>query len=382
MSKRDYYEVLGVSKSASDVEIKKAYRQMAIKYHPDKNPGDKASEEKFKEAAEAYEVLSTADKRRKYDQFGHANFRGSEGFGGGGGMSMEDIFENFGDVFGGAHPFESFFGARPGGSRNVSRGSNLRIKLKLTLQEIAQGIEKNLKVNKFILCSSCLGTGAKNRQSYSTCSTCRGAGYVTRVTSTFIGQMQTTTTCPACNGKGKSIAEKCLHCKGEGRVRGDENIKVNIPAGISDGMQLSVSGKGNAAENGGVNGDLLILIEEIGHEQLQRDGNNIIYDLYLNFVDAALGTTVEVPTLNGKARITIEPGTQAGKILRMKGKGLPAVQSYHIGDQLIHINIWTPKALTKDEKNILEKLKNSPNFHPDPSKEEKSFFQRMKEYFE
>ena len=386
MSKRDYYDVLGVSRGADAEEIKKAYRKMAIKYHPDKNPGDKQAEENFKEAAEAYEVLSNAEKKARYDQFGHAaNAHSAAGGGfGGGSMNMEDIFSQFGDIFGGGSPFDGFFGGgrQGGGGRRVQRGSNLRIKVRLTLEEIANGTEKKIKVNKQVACKTCDGTGAKDRSSIQTCKTCGGAGAVRRVTNTILGQMQTTSTCPTCNGEGTVITAKCNVCHGEGVVRDEELISINIPAGVSEGMQLSMSGKGNAAPRGGVPGDLIILIEEIPHETLKRDGNNIIYDLHISFVDAAIGTSVEVPTIDGKAKIRIDPGTQGGKILRLKSKGVPEVNSYHRGDQLIHINIWTPKALSREERELLEKLQSSPNFKPSPGKNEKSFFEKMKEYFE
>jgi molecular chaperone DnaJ len=388
MAKRDYYDVLGVSRGASEDDIKKAYRKMAIKYHPDKNPGDKTAEENFKEAAEAYEVLSKPDKRQRYDQFGHAANAGSASGGGygGGGMNMDDIFSQFGDIFGGGgSPFESFFGGGGGrqqGGRRVARGSNLRIKVRLTLEEIANGVEKKIKVNKQVPCTTCDGSGAKDKNSVSTCKTCGGSGAVRRVTNTILGQMQTTSTCPTCNGEGETITNKCNHCHGDGVIRGEETITINIPAGVAEGMQLSMGGKGNAAPRGGVPGDLIILIEEIPHETLKRDGNNVIYDMHINFVDAALGTSVEVPTIDGKAKIKIDPGTQSGKILRLKGKGVPEVNSYHRGDQLVHINIWTPKALSREERDLLEKLQNSPNFKPNPGKNEKSFFERMKEYFE
>lgn len=387
MSKRDYYDILGVSKSATADEIKKAYRKLAIKYHPDKNPDDKVAEENFKEAAEAYEVLSNAEKRQRYDQFGHAGAQGGFGGGGygGGGMNMEDIFSQFGDIFGGGSPFDSFFGGGGGGrgsSRRVQRGSNLRIKVKLTLEEIAHGVEKKIKVNKQVVCNTCDGSGAKDKNSVQTCKTCGGTGSVRRVTNTILGQMQTTSTCPTCNGDGTTITSKCTACHGDGVVRGEETISINIPAGVSEGMQLSMSGKGNAAPRGGVPGDLIILIEEIPHESLKREGINVIYDLHVSFVDAALGTSVEIPTIDGKARIKLEPGTQGGKILRLKGKGIPEVNSYHKGDQLVQINIWTPKNINNEERELLEKLRSSENFKPNPGKNEKSFFDRMKEYFE
>jgi len=388
MAKRDYYDVLGVAKGADADEIKKAYRKMAIKYHPDKNEGDKAAEDKFKEAAEAYEVLSNPEKRQRYDQFGHAaNAQSANGGGyGGGGMNMEDIFSQFGDIFGGGgSPFDSFFGGgRQGGGagRRATRGSNLRIKVRLTLEEIANGSEKKIKVNKQIPCKTCDGTGAKDQGSFQTCKTCGGQGAVRRVTNTILGQMQTTSTCPTCNGEGSIITSKCTVCHGDGVVRGEETISINIPAGVSEGMQLSMSGKGNAAPRGGMPGDLIILVEEIPHETLKRDGNNVIFDLHISFVDAALGTSVEVPTIDGKVKIKIDPGTQGGKILRLKSKGVPEVNSYHRGDQLVHVNIWTPKAVSREEREILEKLQGSPNFKPSPGKNDKSFFERMKEYFE
>ncbi len=380
MSKRDYYEVLGVSKSASEVEIKKAYRQLALKYHPDKNPDDKAAEDKFKEAAEAYEILSNSEKKARYDRYGH-QASGGGGGGYGGNMNMDDIFSNFGDVFGGAHPFESFFGG--GGRRkHVNRGNNLRVKVKMTLEEIATGVEKKLKVNKFIGCVPCNATGAEKGSSFSQCPTCKGAGQVRRVTNTILGQMQTTATCPSCNGEGQTITAKCKSCHGSGVTRGEEVITVNIPAGVGEGMQLTLSGKGNMGERSGVPGDLLIAIEEIPHEYLQREGNNLLYELYINFSDAALGSSVEIPTVEGKAKIKIEPGTQGGKVLRLKGKGLPEVNSYTKGDLLVNINVWTPQTLSSEEKAILEKLRDSDNFIPSPGKKDKGFFERMREYFE
>jgi molecular chaperone DnaJ len=387
MAKRDYYDILGVSRNADADEIKKAYRKLAIKFHPDKNPGDKAAEDKFKEAAEAYEVLSSPEKKQRYDQFGHAgNAAGAGGGGyGGGSMNMEDIFSQFGDIFGGGggSPFESFFGGgSTRGGRRVQKGSNLRIKVRLTLEEISNGVEKTIKVQKQVACKTCNGSGAKDKGSFSTCSTCGGQGSVRRVQNTILGQMQTTSTCPSCHGEGQTITSKCTSCHGEGVERGEETISIQIPAGVTEGMQLSMGGKGNAAPRGGINGDLLILIEEAEHESLKRDGVNIIYDLYISFIDAALGTSVEVPTIDGKARIKIDPGTQGGKVLRLKGKGIKDINSYHKGDQLVHINTWTPKTLTKEERSILEKLNQSENFKPNPGKNDKGFFERMKEYFE
>ena len=385
MAKRDYYEILGVSKNADEQELKKAYRKMAIKYHPDKNPGDKAAEEHFKEAAEAYEVLNDPDKRARYDRFGHQGMGGAGsqagGFGGGG-MSMEDIFSQFGDIFGGGgfSGFGGFGGQQQG--RTVHKGTNLRIKVKLTLEEIAQGVEKNIKVSKFVPCKACSGQGAEKGSSFNTCTTCKGAGKVARVTNTILGQMQTVSTCPACNGEGKTIANKCKTCHGDGIVRDEEVITIQIPAGVGEGMQLNVAGKGNAAPRGGIPGDLLVTIEEIEHPELKRDGNNLYYDCYINFADAALGTSIEIPTLEGKAKFKVEPGTQSGKVYRLRGKGLPEVQGYQRGDLLVDVNVWTPQTLSADEKETLEKLQKSPNFAPNPGKKEKSFFDRMKEYFQ
>ena len=386
MAKRDYYEVLGVSRDADDSAIKKAYRKLALKYHPDKNPGDKAAEDKFKEAAEAYEILSDSDKRSRYDRFGHAGVDGNaRGFSGSGGMTMEDIFQQFGDIFGdmGGSPFDSFFGGAGGGRARSrgQRGSNLRIKVSLTLEEIANGVTKKIKVKKQKICDVCGGSGAKDSKSVATCSTCRGSGYVRQVKSTFLGQMQTTTTCPTCNGTGQTVTAKCPKCKGDGRMYGEELLEINIPAGVEEGMQLSMRGNGNAGLNGGPSGDLLINIEEKPHEFLKRDGVNLVFDLYLNFADAAMGTSVEVPTIDGKVRIKIPAGTQSGKIFRLQGKGLPSVQSYGKGDQLIHVNVWTPKKLNAEEKALLEKLKEMPNFKPQPGKSDKGFFDRMKDYF-
>lgn len=382
MSKRDYYEVLGVAKSASDDEIKKAYRKLAIKYHPDKNPDDKKAEEMFKEAAEAYEILSNPEKRQRYNQFGHAGVGSSAASGGGGyggGMNMEDIFSQFGDIFGGH--FGGFGGGGRSGGRRVMRGSNLRVKVKLNLQEVAKGVEKKLKVNKFVSCGTCSGSGAKNGQ-YETCKSCQGTGVQTKVQQTFLGAMQTQTTCSTCNGEGKIVKDKCNTCHGDGIVRAEEVISINIPPGVAEGMQLSVSGKGNAAPRGGINGDLLVVIEEEEHLELKRDGSNLFYDSYVNFADAALGTSVEIPTVDGKVKIKIDPGTQSGKVLRLKGKGLPDINSYGNGDLLVNINVWTPQNLTAEEKKMLENLRASKNFTPNPNRKEKGFFDRMKEYFE
>jgi len=384
MAKRDYYEILGVAKNAEDSVIKKAYRKVAMKHHPDRNPDNAEAEQKFKEAAEAYEVLSDADKRARYDRFGHAGVDGQQGFGGGGGMTMDDIFSQFGDIFGGGgSPFESFFGGSGGGRRRATgaRGKNLRINVKLSLDDIANGVTKKIKVKKQVGCTKCGGSGAKDSGSVSTCGTCKGSGYVRRVSSTFLGQMQTTVACPTCSGTGQEIKAVCTDCKGKGTEAGSETISINIPAGVHDGMQLSMRGKGNDGARGGEAGDLLINITEEEHEHFARDGNNVIYELYINFADAALGTSVEVPTIGGKVRVKIPAGTQGGKIFRLKGKGLPEIQSNYRGDQLIHVNIWTPKKLSKADKDLLEKMRSSKNFQPTPGKNDKGFFERMREYF-
>ncbi len=382
MSKRDYYEILGLAKNASDDEIKKAYRKLAIKFHPDKNPDDKKAEEKFKEAAEAYEVLSNAEKRQRYNQFGHAGVGGaaSGGFGGGG-MNMDDIFSQFGDIFGGAFGGGGSFGGSRGGGRRVTRGTNLRVKVKLHLNDIANGVETKINVNKHVSCKTCSGSGAKNGQ-YDTCRACNGTGAITRVQQTILGAMQTQTTCNACSGEGRIIKDKCNTCHGDGIVREEEVISINIPAGVAEGMQLSMSGKGNAAPRGGINGDLLIVIEEEEHPHLKREGNHLIYYLNISFPDAALGSSVEIPTIDAKAKIKIEPGTQSGKVLRLKGKGLPDVNSYGRGDLLVEISIYTPTHLNAEEKKTLEQFREAKNFEPNPSKKEKGFFDRMKEYFD
>lgn len=382
MSKRDYYEILGVARNAAADDIKRAYRKVAMQYHPDRNPGDKAAEENFKEAAEAYEVLSDTDKRAQYDRFGHAGVNGNgRGFGSGS-VNMDDIFSQFGDIFG-EEVFGNFFGgsrARGQRSRGV-RGSNLRVKIKLTYEEIAKGVNKQIKVKKYVSCATCSGSGAKDKSSIQTCATCGGSGQVRKVTNTFLGQMQTVTTCPQCNGEGSTITAKCTSCKGEGRVYGEETVSLDIPAGVQEGMQLSVGGRGNAGERGGATGDLIVLIEEEQHKELHRDGLNVAYELHLSFTDAAFGTQVEVPTIDGRAKIKVPAGTQSGKIFRLKAKGFPAVNSYEKGDQLIHVNVWTPQNLTHEEKEMLEKLGHSPNFQPRPEKSDKSFFDKIREMF-
>lgn len=382
--KRDFYEILGVSKTASQEEIKKAYRKVAMQFHPDRNPGDKAAEDKFKEAAEAYEVLNDADKKAQYDRFGHNAFSGGRGGGfNGGGMNMDDIFSQFGDIFG-EDAFGSFFGGgrkSAGSHGRGSRGSNLRVKLKMNFEEIAKGANKTIKVKKHVKCGVCHGSGAKDKNSVQTCGTCHGSGQVRRVQNTFLGQMQTVTTCPGCNGEGTTITSKCNNCKGEGRVYGEETVTIDIPAGVQEGMQLSINGKGNAGERGGTAGDLIVLIEEESHPHLQRDGLNVAFELYISFPDAVFGTQIEVPTIDGRAKIKIPPGTQSGKIFRLKGKGFPHVNSYERGDQLIHVNIWTPQHVTPEEKTMLEKMNRSSNFEPKPEKNEKSFFDKVREMF-
>jgi molecular chaperone DnaJ len=380
--KRDYYEVLGVERNADADTIKKAYRKAAIKYHPDKNPGDKEAEEKFKEAAEAYDVLSNDDKRARYDRFGHAGMGGAAGggFGGqggfSGGFSMDDIFEQFGDIFGGA-----FGGGRRGRSRSVNRGSDIRITVKLTLQEIAEGVTKKRKINKTVKCDKCGGSGAKDASSIVTCPECNGSGYVITVQNSFFGRMQTQSICPTCGGSGRTIKDKCSKCGGEGTERGQEVVEVRIPAGVGDGMAVTVRGKGNAARRGGENGDLLVVIEEEYNPQLIRDGNDLIHNMNITVTTALLGGEVEVPTIDGKVRIKIAPGTHAGKVLRLRGKGLPDVNSGHRGDIMVVVDITIPDELTKEERKIVEQLAEQPNFKRAEKVENQNIFERMKNFF-
>ena len=380
MAKRDFYEILGVSKSATKEELKKAYRKLAVKYHPDRNPDNEEAEAKFKEAAEAYEVLSNPEKRQRYDQFGHAGMGGAAGGGFGGGMNMDDIFSQFGDIFGGGggggNPFESFFGGGGGGARGGSRvrkGTNLRIRVKLNLEEIAKGVEKKIKVKRKV---------AAEGVDFTTCSSCNGMGQVRRVTNTILGQMQTTSTCPSCNGSGKTIKNRPAGADADGLTFKEETVSIKIPAGVGDGMQLNVSGKGNAGPFGGPNGDLIVLIQEEPSEIFQREGVNLHYDLYISIPDAVLGSTQEIPTVDGKVRVKLEAGVQSGKTLRLKRKGLPSVEYRGNGDLLVHVNVWTPQSLNKDQKAMFEKLREQDEFKPNPGKTDKSFFEKVKEMFE
>ena len=366
--KEDYYDILGISKSASESEIKKAYRKKAIKYHPDKNPGDSSAEENFKKAAEAYEVLSNSEKRSKYDQFGHSAFDGSGGFGGGG-MNMDDIFSQFGDIFGSA--FGGGFGGFGGGQRR-SKGSNLRIRVSLELKEIALGVEKKIKVKRKIKAKGV---------SYKNCSSCNGSGQVTRITNTILGRMQSASTCPSCNGSGQVISNRPSNSDSNGLIVSEETVLVKIPAGVEDDMQLKVTGKGNDSVGDGIPGDLIVLIQENEHPTLKREGNNLHYDMYISISDAVLGISKEIETVTGSVRIKLESGIQSGKILRLRGKGLTSLNSYGAGDLLVHINVWTPRILNKEQKLFFEQMKNNENFIPSPEKGEKSFFEKVKDMF-
>lgn len=385
--KRDYYEVLGVSKSATPEEIKKAYRQLALKYHPDRNPDDKDAEEKFKEAAEAYSVLSDENKRARYDRYGFAGMNGGSASGGGfsGGFGDFDLNDILNSVFGRGFDFGGFnFGGFGGGSSRGGvtrqRGSNIRVKVKLNLQEIAKGVKKKIKVNKYVTCDHCHGSGSENGAT-ETCPTCHGRGQVVQTVNSFFGAMQTASVCPTCGGTGQIIKNKCKHCQGEGIMKGEEIIDIEIPAGVGNDMQLTVRGKGNAGPHNGINGDLIVVIEEEESKDFERDGSNLIYNLFLTIPEAILGTQAEVPTIDGKVRVKIAPGTQSGKVLRLRGKGLPNINSYGSGDMLVNVNVWIPKKVTKEEEKMLEELAKSENFKPNPTDEEKSFFNRIRDYF-
>lgn len=368
--KEDFYDILGISKGASAAEIKKAYRKKAVQYHPDKNPGDKAAEENFKKAAEAYEILSDPDKKARYDQYGHQAFENGGGGGGFGGMNMDDIFSQFGDIFGGGGGFGGFGGG--GGGQRRAKGSNLRIRVKLTLEEIANGVEKKVKVKRKVQAK---GT------TYKTCGTCNGSGQVVRVTNTILGRMQTAAPCNACGGSGQQIDKKPSGADAQGLIVNEETVSIKIPAGVQDGMQLKVSGKGNEAPGDGFSGDLLVAIEELNHDTLQREGDNLHYDLYISFSEAVLGGSKEIDTVSGKVRIKIDEGVQSGKILRLRGKGIPSLNGYGKGDLLVHVNVWTPKTLTKEQKNFFEKMKDDEHFSPNPERSEKSFFEKVKDMF-
>ncbi len=386
-SKRDYYEVLGVDKNADEKAIKSAYRKKAIQYHPDKNPGDKEAEEKFKEAAEAYDVLSDPEKRAKYDQYGHN--MGPQGFPGGGGggfhaggFSMEDIFSQFGDIFGGGFGNMGGFESAGGRTRRRQRrGTDLRIKIKMTLEEIATGVNKTLKIPTLVPDSHCHGTGAKDGTAFTTCPTCNGSGTVLRQQQTMFGLSQSAVECPQCHGEGKIITEKCTYCHGEGVVRKDETVSFSIPAGVQDGQTLTLRGKGNAAPHGGANGDLLIVIEEVKHPELIRDGNDVIYNLMLDIPTAALGGSVEVPTITGRARLKIPAGTQPGKVLRLRGKGLPSADGYGTGDELVNVMVYIPEKLTPEEQKVIEDLRGKPNMTPDASTKNR-IFSKLRHIFE
>ena len=386
--KRDYYDVLGVERNADADTIKKAYRKAAIKFHPDKNPGDKDAEEKFKEAAEAYDVLSNEDKRARYDRFGHAGMNGAAGgaggfggFRGAGGCSMDDIFEQFGDIFGGAFGGFGGGGGRGRGRQRVNRGSDVRITVRLTLKEIAEGVTKKLKINKIVACEHCGGTGAKDKSAYTTCSQCGGSGYVITVQNSFFGRMQTQSVCPTCQGEGRIIKDKCPHCGGEGTERGDQIVEVKIPAGVYEGLALTLQGMGNAARHGGVNGDLIVVIKEEEHPDFERRDNNLVHNLGISVTTAILGGEAEVPTIDGRVRITIEPGTQSGKVMRLRGKGLPDINGHGRGDIIVVVDVIIPTTLTKEERKLVEELSEQPNFKRAESHDKQDVFSRMKNFF-
>ena len=390
MAKRDYYEVLGVEKNASADEIKKAYRKMAIKYHPDKNPGDKEAEEKFKEAAEAYSVLSDADKKARYDQFGHSGVEGAGPDFSGGFGNLNDILNDlfggaFGGGFGGFGGFGGGFGGARGGQRQqkVYRGRDIRVRVKLTLEEIAKGVEKEISIEKSVPCTECGGKGAKNSSDIKTCSACNGTGQVQRVTNSIFGQTVTYSTCQQCGGEGKVVTNPCRSCGGTGLVRKRETIKVKIPAGVEAGMQLTIQGEGHAAKNNGINGDLLVVIEEQEHQDLKREGNNLYYTKVISLPDAILGAEVEVPCLDGPYKIKVDAGTQSGTVVRLRNKGLPTVNGYGgTGDMYVKFAVWIPKKLDREDKAVIESLRGKESFKPNPSKEDKSFFDKIKDLFD
>jgi len=388
--KKDYYEILGVEKNASAEELKKAYRKKAMEFHPDRNPGNKEAEEKFKEAAEAYDILSSPEKRQRYDQFGHAGVSGAAGGGGYGiDFDLETIFERFGDLFGGHFGggfsgFSSGFGSGSGRrqQRQVRKGTNLRITVKLSLEEIVANTEKKIKIKKYVACSQCNGQGTKEKTDIVTCSKCNGSGHVVHQQRSMFGIMQQAVICDQCNGEGTVIKNPCSNCQGTGIVKGEEIVTVHIPAGVQDGMQLSMREKGNAAPRGGINGDLIVAIEEIPHETFEREGNNLYINYYISFPQAALGGSVDIPTLDGKARIKLAAGTQGGQVLRLQGKGLPELNTHRKGDLIVNINVWTPKNLSREEREVVEKFLKSDNFTPKPAKNEKSFFNRVRQFFQ
>ncbi|MDR2971535.1 MAG: molecular chaperone DnaJ [Bacteroidales bacterium] len=385
--KRDYYEILGVEKNASPEELKKAYRKKAMEFHPDRNPGNKEAEDQFKEAAEAYDVLSSPDKRARYDQFGHVGMSGAADSSGGFGIDLDTIFERFGDLFGGhfGGGFGGFSGGFSGSRRqqrqHVRKGTNLRITVKLTLEEIASNTEKKLKIKKQIVCPQCIGLGTNNKADIITCSKCNGKGRIVHQQRSMFGIMQHEVVCDQCHGEGTIIKNPCSNCQGSGTVLGEEIVAISIPAGVQDGMQLSMREKGNAPPRGGINGDLIVAIEEIPHEVFEREANNLYLNYYISFPQAALGGNVEIPTLDGKARIKLTAGTQGGQVLRLQGKGLPEINTHRKGDLIINVNVWTPKNLSKEEKEIVEKFLKSENFTPKPGKNEKSFFNRVRQFF-
>lgn len=373
--KKDFYEILGISKNATAAEIKKAYRKRAIENHPDKNPGNKEAEEKFKQAAEAYEILSNPDKKARYDQYGHSAFEnGGGGYGGfsGGGMNMEDIFSQFGDIFGGHFGGGGFSGFGGGSRRARVKGSNLRIRVKLELKDILNGVEKKVKVRRLVKAEGV---------TYKTCQTCNGTGSVTKIANTILGRMQTATTCPTCHGAGKSVDNRPKGSDINGMIQKEEKVSIHIPPGVTDGVQLKVGGKGNEAPGDGIPGDIIVVVQEVAHEKLKREGNNLHYDMYISYPEAVLGTTKEIDTLTGKVRIKVEEGTQSGKILRLRGKGLESIDSYGKGDLLVHLNVWTPQKLSKEQKEFFNKMKDDVNFRPNPSNNERSFFEKVKDMF-